>query len=63
MLMPLLVRLTDSEIKAFDGMVPEVSDRIENERGVLEQVSSGRLLVDDEALLPDLHIDPVHGDF
>ena len=60
--MPLLVRLTDSEIKAFDGVVPQVSDRIEDGRGVLEQVRSGGLLMDEEAFLPDLHVDPVHGD-
>ena len=59
--MPLLVRLTDSsEVGAVDGVVAQVSDRIEHERSVLEEVSSGRLLIDEEALLSDLHIDPIH---
>jgi hypothetical protein len=58
--MPLLVRLTDSEIEAFDDVVPQVSNRINNDRGVLEEVSSSRLLIDHEALLPDLHVDPIH---
>ena len=62
MLMPLLVRLTDSEVEAIDGVVPQVSDRIEDGRGVLEEVSSSRLSIDQKALLPDLHVDPIHGD-
>jgi len=60
--MPLLVRLTDSEVEAIDGVVPQVSDCIEDGSGVLEQVSSSRLSIDEQALLPDLHIDPVHRD-
>jgi len=62
MLMPLLVRLTDSEVEAIDGVVPEVSDCIEDDSSVLEEVSSSRLSIDEQALLPDLHIDPIHGD-
>ena len=62
MLMPLLVRLTDSEVEAIDGVVPQVSDCIEDGSGVLEEVSSSRLSIDEQALLPDLHIDPIHGD-
>jgi hypothetical protein len=60
--MPLLVRLTDSEVEAIDGVVPQVSDCIEDGGGVLEKVSSSRLSIDEKALLPDLHIDPIHGD-
>jgi hypothetical protein len=62
MLMPLLVRLTDSEVEAIDGAVPQVSDRIEDGSGILEEVSSSRLSLDKKMLLPDLHVDPVHGD-
>ena len=62
MLMPLLVRLTDSEVEAIDGVVPQVSDCLEDGSGVLEEVSSSRLSIDEKALLPDLHVDPVHGD-
>jgi hypothetical protein len=60
MLMPLLVRLTDSEVEAVNGVVPQVSDCIEDGSGVLEEVSSGRLPIDQKALLPDLHVDPIH---
>ena len=60
--MPLLVRLTDSEVKVIDGVVAQVSDCVENGRGVLEEVGSAGLSIDEQALLPDLHIDPVHGD-
>jgi len=60
--MPLLVRLTDSEIDAVGGVASQASDCIENRRDVFEQVGSGRLLIDEEALLPDLHVNPVHRD-
>ena len=60
--MPPLVRLTDSEVEVADGVVPQVSDGIEDGRDVLEKVSSGRLLIQQETLLPDLHIEPVYGD-
>ena len=62
MLMPLLVRLTDSEIEATDGVVPQILNRVEDGRCVPEEISSRWLLIDDEALLPDLHVDPIHGD-
>ena len=60
--MPLLVRLTDSEVQVIDGALPQTSDCIEDGCGVLEEVSSSRLSIDEQALLPDLHIDPVHWD-
>lgn len=60
--MPLLVRLTDSEVDAVGSMFSQASDCIENKGIVLEQISSGRLLIDEKALLPDLDIDPVHRD-
>ena len=60
--MPLLMRLTDSEVEAIDSVVPQVSDRIEDGNGILEEVSSSRLSIDEKVLLPDLHVDPVHGD-
>ena len=59
--MPLLVWLTDSEIKAVDGVVAQVSDGVENGRGVLEDVGSAGLPIHQEPLLPDLYIEPVHG--
>src|SRR5438445_13279763 len=62
MLMPLLVRLTDSEIEAIDGVVAQVSNGVEDGRGVLEEVASTGLPIHQEPLLPDLHIEPVHWD-
>ena len=62
MLMPLLVRLTDFEVEVSDGMVPQVPDGIDDGRCVLEEVGSARLPIDQEALLPDLHVEPVHRD-
>ena len=60
--MPPLVRLTDSEVELTDGVIPQASDGIEDGRSVLEKVSSCWLLIQQETLLPDLHIEPVHGD-
>lgn len=62
--MPLLVRLTDSQsqVDVADGVVSEVADRIHYGRRISEQVGSGRLTIDQEALLPDLHIKPVYRD-
>jgi hypothetical protein len=62
MLMPLLVTLTDSQVETFDGTTAQVSDHIEDGRCVLEEISSGGLLIDEEAFLPDLHVDPIYGD-
>ena len=56
MMMHLLVRLTDSEVEVIDGVTPQASDRIEDRRGVLEQVGSGWLPIDEQALLSDLHV-------
>ena len=47
----------------IDGAVPQVSDCIEDGSSVLEEVSSSRLSIDEQVLLPDLHIGPIHGDF
>ena len=60
--MPLLVRLTDSQVEMTDGVVSQVTNRVHHAMRVLEQVGSGRLTIDHEALLPDLHIKPVHRD-
>lgn len=51
-----------TQIKVADSVVAEVADSIDYGRGVLEQIGSGRLTVDQEALLSDLHIDPIDGD-
>ena len=62
MLMPLLVRLTDSEIEVTDGVVPQIAHPIEDGLCVPEEISPRWLLVDQEALLSDLHVDPIHWD-
>ena len=43
MLMPLLVRLTDSEIEATDFVGAQALNAVENSVGVVEKVSSARL--------------------
>jgi hypothetical protein len=61
MLVPLFVKLTDSEIYAVGGVVAEASNGVEDSGGVLEEIGSARLLIHQESLLPYLHIEPVHG--
>ncbi len=46
MSMPLLVRLTDSQVDLTGGVVSEVADGIHHERRISEQVGSGRLTID-----------------
>ena len=60
--MPLLVRLTNSEIEAIDRVGAQVLNAVEDSGGVLEEVSSARLSIHQEPLLPDLHVEPIHGD-
>jgi cell division septation protein DedD len=60
MLMPLLVRLTDSEIEVIDGVVPQILDRIEDGFCVPKEISPCWLSIDEEALLPDVHVNPIH---
>jgi len=46
MLMPLLVRLKDSEVEAIDNVAPQIFDGIKDRGSVLEEVGSGRLPID-----------------
>ena len=62
MLIPLLVRLTDSEIDEVDRVVAQASNGVEDSRGVLEEVGPAGLLIHQKSLLPDLNIEPIHGD-
>src|SRR3954451_10978900 len=62
MLMPLLVRLTHSQIEMIDGMVSQVSDAVNDGRRILEQVRAAGLSIHEEALLPDLDVKPLHRD-
>jgi len=50
MLMPLLVRLTDSQVQVYDGVLADVADRIHHGLRVWEQVGSGWLTIDQKAL-------------
>lgn len=56
MLMPLLVRLIDSQVEAGDAVIAQVADRIQCRRGIGEQVGPARLAIDQQASFPDLHI-------
>ena len=60
--MPLLVRLTDSEVYAVAGVVAQVSNGVKDGGGVLEEVGSAWLPIDQEPLLSDLHVEPIYGD-
>ncbi len=45
-----------------DGVFSQAPDGIEDGRDIREEISSCRLLIDEETLLPNLHIDPVYRD-
>ena len=62
MLMPLLVSLTDSEVYAVAGVVAQASNGVKDGGGVLEEVGSAWLPIDQEPLLSDLHVEPIYGD-
>ena len=62
MLIPLLVRLTDSEVEDADRVVAQASNGVEDGRSVLEEVGSVGLLVHQKSLSPDLHVEPIHRD-
>ena len=62
MLMPLLVRLTDPQIEMADGVVSQVPNAVNNGSRILEQVRAAGLSIDEEALLPDLDVKPLHRD-
>ena len=60
--MPLLVRLTDSEVEVIDGVVSQVADRIDDDGSVSEQVGAVGLAIHEKPFLPDLDVEPVHRD-
>ncbi len=60
--MPLLVRLIDSEIEAIDLMPAQLGHGFDHARRVREQVCPGRVGVNLQPALPDLNVEPVHGD-
>jgi len=59
--MPLLVRLTDSQVQAGDGVVAKAADRIQCRWRVGKQMGSGWLAIDQQSPFPDLHIETVDG--
>ena len=60
-MMPLLVRLSDSEIEMIELVIAEFSNSLNHARRVGEQVRAGRMTIDQKAPLPDLNVQPVHG--
>ena len=58
--MPLLVRLTNSQVEMADGVVSQVPDTVDDGSRILEQVRAAGLSIHEEALLPDLDVEPVH---
>ena len=60
--MPLLVRLSDSEVEVIDLAIAQLSDGLDHARRVHEQVRAGRMASNQKAPTPDLNVEPVHGD-
>jgi hypothetical protein len=60
MLMPLLVRPTDFEIKLVEVVISEFSDRLDQTRRIHEPMRAVSLAIDYEVPLPDLNVKPVH---
>jgi hypothetical protein len=61
MRMPPLVKVSDSEIEMIELVIAEFSNSFDHARRVGEQVRAGRVTIDQEAPLPDLNVEPVHG--
>jgi hypothetical protein len=62
MLMPLLVRVTDSQVETFDRAAAQVSNGVQDRGNIVEEVGPAGLTIHQKAPLPDLHVEPVHGD-
>ena len=60
--MPLLVRLSDSEIETFDLVIAQLADGLDDGWRVREQVCAGRMAIDQKTPLSDLYVEPVHRD-
>ena len=56
MLMPFLVKLTDSQIKMLNAMVPKAFDGFDDLVRVVEQIGSIRLAIDLQPTGSDLHV-------
>ena len=60
--MPLLVRLSDSEIEVIDLVIAQLADGLDHARRVLEKVRAGGVRIDQKTPFPDLYVEPVHRD-
>src|SRR5688500_12389240 len=62
MLMPLLVRLTDSEIEMGEIVIAQFANRLDDAGRVREQMRATGLAIDQKPSLSDLDVEPVHRD-
>lgn len=60
--MPLVVRLSDSEIETFDLVIAQLADGLDHRWSIREQVCAGRMAINQETPLSDLYIEPVYWD-
>ena len=60
--MPLLVRLSDSEIEMIDVVIAQFANGFDDVGRVREQMCAAGLAIDQKASLSDLDIEPVHRD-
>jgi hypothetical protein len=59
MLMPLLIKLTDSDVKSADRVVAKASYPFEHSGRTLKEITPTGLPIDQQAALPDLNIELV----
>jgi hypothetical protein len=62
MSMPLLVRLSDSEIEMAEMVIAQFANGFDDAGRVREQMRAARLAIDQKASLSDLDVEPVHRD-
>ncbi len=60
--MPLLVRLTDSEIEMANIVIAQSANRLDDAGRIRKQMRAARLAIDQKAALSDLDVEPVHRD-
>jgi len=52
----------DPQVEMVDGMVSQVPDAVDDGGRILEHVRAAGLPIHQEALLPDLEVEPLHRD-
>ena len=62
MLVPLLVRLIDSEVNTIGLMIAEFTNSLDHARRIREQVCARSVAIDQEAPFSDLYVKPVNRD-